>query len=92
MTPTANFMVFSGTRDNGARTAIPVAATASTAAAAAAAAAPRSPWLSPKVMAMNTTSRPSSSTPLNESVNAYQSLTPRRPPPVAACAAATCRA
>src|SRR5262249_30463579 len=27
MTPTANFMVFSGTRDSGARTAIPTAAT-----------------------------------------------------------------
>src|SRR5258705_6815252 len=38
MTPTANFMLFSGTRDSGARTAMPTTATTSTAATAAAAA------------------------------------------------------
>ena len=38
MTPTANFMLFSGTRDSGARTAMPTTATTSTAAIAAAAA------------------------------------------------------
>src|SRR5215470_18372202 len=88
-TPTENFIVFSGTRDSGARTAIPTAATTTTAATAPAAASPTFCWLAPKVIAMNTTSRPSSSTPLNERVNAYQSRTPRRLPPVAVRAAAT---
>src|SRR5580704_4147387 len=91
MMPTANFMAFSGTRASGARTAIPIPATVTTAAAAARAARPRFPWLSPNVIAMNTTSRPSSSTPLNESVNAYQSRTRPRPPVSAARAAATWR-
>jgi len=92
MMPTANFIVFSGTRDNGARTATPMAATTSTAATAPAAARPRFCWLAPKVMAMKTTSRPSSRTPLNDSVNAYQSRTPRRDSRPAVFAAATCRA
>src|SRR6516225_1920223 len=92
MTPTANFKAFSGTRDSGARTAIPTAATTTTAAAAATAARPWFCWLAPKVIAMKTTSMPSSSTPLNERVNAYQSRTPRRPSLVAVRAAATWRA
>src|SRR5262249_38059602 len=62
------------------------------AAAAPAAASPTFCWLAPNVIAMKTTSRPSSSTPLNESVKAYQSRTPRRPPLAAARAAATWRA
>ena len=92
MMPTTNFRVFSGTRDSGARTANPTTATTITAATAPTAASPRFCWLSPKVMAMKTTSRPSSSTPLNASVNAYQSRTPRRPPPAAVWAAVTWRA
>ena len=91
MTPTPNFIVFSGTRASGARAAIPTPAITSTAAAAPSAARPRFPWLSPNVIAMNTTSRPSSSTPLNDRVNAYQSRTPSRPPGAAARAAATSR-
>src|SRR5882757_8222350 len=42
MTPTTNFMLFSGTRDNGARTAQPATVTVSTAAIAAIAASPMS--------------------------------------------------
>src|SRR5215471_9439291 len=92
MTPTANFMVFSGTRASGACTATPAAATTTTAAAALSAARPTLFWLAPKVMAMNTTSSPSSRTPLNDRVNAYQSWTQPRRPPGAARAAATWRA
>ncbi len=69
MIPTTNFMVFSGTRASGALTATPTAATTATAQAAATAASPMSCWLLPKVSTMNTTSSPSSSTPLNDSVN-----------------------
>src|SRR5262249_30717113 len=78
MTPTANCRVSSGPGDGGARTATPTAAPTTTAVAAPAAARPRFCWLAPKVIAMKTTSRPSSSTPLNDSVNAYQSRTPCR--------------
>ncbi len=92
MTPTANFSVFSGTRASGARTARPAPATTTTAATAASAAVPTSCWLLPKVIAMNTTSRPSSRTPLNDSVNPYQSVTQPRPPAAAAWAAAVSRA
>src|SRR5262245_6250037 len=92
MTPTPNFMLFSGTRDSGACTATPTAATTITAATTLSAARPTSFWLAPNVMAMNTTSSPSSSTPLNDRVNAYQSPTRPRRPPAAALAAATWRA
>ena len=54
-------------------------------------AAPRLCWLAPNVITMNTTSRPSSRTPLNDRVNAYQSLTHRRFETGAALAAATSR-
>ncbi|WP_414640463.1 hypothetical protein [Amycolatopsis sp.] len=75
ITPTMNFMVFSGTRASGARTANPAAVTRTTAQPAAAAASGRLCSLLPKVRAMNTTSSPSNSTPLNDKVNAYQSAT-----------------
>ena len=75
ITPTTNFMVFSGTRASGARTATPASATSTTAAPAAIAASGMSCWLLPNVSAMNATSSPSSSTPLNERVKAYQSET-----------------
>ena len=73
MMPTANFIAFSGTRASGARTAIPVTVTTMTAAAAPITAAPTLRWLAPNVITMKTTSRPSSRTPLNDSVKAYQS-------------------
>src|SRR5215470_2334277 len=92
MTPTANFRLFSGTRDSGVCTTTPTTATTTTAAAALRAARPTLFWLAPKVMAMKTTSSPSSSTPLNDSVKAYQSWTQPRRPPDAALAAATWRA
>src|SRR5215472_19184159 len=92
MTPTANFSVFSGTRASGACTTTPTMATTTTAATALSAARPTFPWLAPNVMAMNTTSSPSSSTPLNDRVNADQSWTQPRRPPGAARAAATWRA
>src|ERR1700677_5375380 len=76
MTPTASFIQFSGTFDSGALTAMPVSVTTMMAAAAPITAAPRFFWLSPNVITMNATSRPSSSTPLNASVKEYQSLTP----------------
>ncbi len=61
------------------------------AAAAPMTAAPMFFWLSPKVITMKTTSRPSSSTPLKARVKEYQSLTPRLDSLVAASAAATSR-
>ncbi len=91
MMPTANFIAFSGTFASGARTAIPVTVTTSNAAAAPITAAPTLRWLAPNVITMKTTSRPSSRTPLNESVKAYQSLTPRRDETAASLAAATSR-
>src|SRR5580693_6634425 len=89
ITPTASFIQFSGTFASGALTAIPVIVTTMMAAAAPMTAAPRSFWLSPNVITMKTTSRPSSSTPLNASVKEYQSVTPRLVSLVAASAAAT---
>src|SRR5262245_26121173 len=72
-TPTTNLSSFSGTRSSGARTASPTATTSTTAAAAAAAARPSRPCVEPKVITMNATSSPSSSTPLKATVNDYQS-------------------
>ena len=69
ITPTTNFIAFSGTRASGARAATPAATTTSTASPAAAAARPTLCWLEPNVSTMNATSRPSSSTPLNEIAN-----------------------
>ena len=77
MTPTANFIQFSGTLVSGALTAMPMIVTTTMAAAAPITAAPMFFWLSPKVITMKTTSSPSSSTPLNARVKEYQSLTPR---------------
>ena len=68
ITPTANFIVFSGTRASGACSARPATTTAAIATPAAAAARPTSCWLAPNVMTMNATSRPSSSTPLKDIV------------------------
>src|SRR6266545_4502532 len=76
--PTANFVVFSGTRASGARTATPAMTTASTAAAAPRTANPMLPWLAAKVTTMKATSSPSSTTALNDKVNAYQSGTANR--------------
>ncbi len=70
ITPTANFIVFSGTFASGALAAAPAAITSSTAAAAAAAARGTRCWLAPRVSTMNATSRPSRSTPLKEIVKA----------------------
>src|SRR5262249_51579803 len=73
MTPTPNFIVFSGTRLSGAWTTAPTTRTTTSAAAAAAAARPTAPCVAPNVTTMNATSRPSRNTPLNATVNAYQS-------------------
>lgn len=72
ITPTANFIVFSGTLASGARAAAPAWMTNSTAspAAAAAAASGMRCWFAPKVSTMNATSKPSKSTPLKEIANA----------------------
>src|SRR5581483_3469340 len=81
-TPTANLIVFSGTRASGARTATPTAPTRTTASAAPAAASGTLPCVLPNATTMNATSSPSSSTPLNASVKPYQS-TPARSTPAA---------
>src|SRR5439155_1494189 len=73
ITPTANFSVFSGTRASGARTSTPTTATSTSAIPAPRAARAMLPCALPNVSTMNATSSPSSSTPLNESVNPYQS-------------------
>ena len=69
ITPTANFIAFSGTRASGARTARPTATT-STTASRGGDAARRPVLLAPKVSTMNATSSPSSSTALNHTVKA----------------------
>ena len=71
ITPTENFIAFSGMRASGARAANPAPTTIATATAAAAAASPIRCWLAPNVRTMNATSRPSSSTPLNAITNEY---------------------
>src|SRR6266545_2464334 len=53
---------------------------------------PMLPWLAAKVTTMKATSSPSSTTALNDKVNAYQSGTANRRCPLASRAAATCRA
>src|SRR5262249_60046405 len=73
MTPTANFIAFSGTRASGARTATPTPATRTSAAAAPAAASGIEPCALPNGRTMNTTSSPSSSTPLKAVVKPDQS-------------------
>src|SRR5437867_3778910 len=73
ITPTPNFNVFSGTRVSGACTIIPAINTTTNAAPAPTAASPRFPCVPPNVTTMNATSRPSRNTPLNATVNAYQS-------------------
>ena len=77
MTPTANFIVFSGTRASGARTATPTTADEHDRAAAPAAASGMLPCVLPKVRTMKATSSPSRKTPLNESVKPYQSIPAR---------------
>src|SRR3954454_4088188 len=74
--PTANLIVFSGTRSSGPRASAPTATTRTSAAPAPAAASPRRPWALPKEMTMKTTSSPSSRTPLKETVSEYQSSPP----------------
>src|SRR6266511_3005304 len=71
--PTANLIVFSGTRVSGPRASTPPATTSTSAAAAPPAARPSRPCALPNEITMKTTSRPSSRTPLNATVNAYQS-------------------
>src|SRR6478609_2543115 len=82
--PTTNFRVFSGTRVSGwwTTTATPVTSTA--AATAPITAGIMSPAVRPKVITINTTSSPSSSTPLNDTVNATQSIEPAPDPEVTA--------
>ena len=65
----------------------PAASTTAAAPAAAAAASGIDPALSPNVMAMKITSRPSRKTPLKDTTNAYQS-SPYRSPGAAVRAAA----
>src|SRR5215469_283057 len=89
MTPTANFIQFSGTFVSGPLTAMPVMTTTTIAAIAPMLAASTLCWLSPKVMTMKTTSSPSSSTPLKASVKEYQSVTRPRDSRVASWAALT---
>src|SRR5436190_1756463 len=63
MTPTANFNVFSGTRDSGRCTRLPTKRTRAQAKSAPRLAGSSSPPPAPTAMTINTTSRPSSSTP-----------------------------
>src|SRR5438309_1543538 len=74
--PTASFRVFSGTRTSGRCTAKPIATTSAQAASAPRLAARRSPCPVPTASTMNTTSRPSRSTPLKHAsgdpVHAHQ--------------------
>ena len=70
ITPTPNFIAFSGTRASGARIAMPDARRpAGRPRLRPAAARPTRCWFAPKVRAMKTTSRPSSRTPLKAIVN-----------------------
>ena len=71
--PTANLIVFSGTRESGPCASSPAATTSTTAAAAPSAASASCPCALPKAITMKTTSSPSSRTPLNATVNPYQS-------------------
>ena len=79
MMPTTNFNAFSGTRVNGACTRMPAIRTTTNAAPAASAAKPTLRWVPPKVTMMNATSSPSRKTPLNATVNPYQSCSDRSP-------------
>src|SRR5436190_4918823 len=88
--PTANFNVFSGTRDSGCRATAPSAATSTTATPAPTAASAIDPCALPNVRTMNATSRPSSKTPLNAIVNAYQSSPARRSSRAARASAVSC--
>src|SRR5258708_36981432 len=91
MMPTANFIQFSGILVRVALTAMPVMVTTMIAAAAPMTGSPMFFWLSPKVMTMKTTSRPSRSTPLKARVKEYQSLIPRLRCTAASLAAVTSR-
>ena len=73
ITPTANLSVFSGTRASGACATTPATSTTTNAAPAPIAARPTFPCVLPNVTTMNATSSPSRNTPLNETVNEYQS-------------------
>ena len=81
ITPTANFIEFSGTRLSGAWIATPTPATMTSAAAAPAAARGMLPWVLPKVRTMKATSSPSRKTPLKERVKEYQSRPARETVP-----------
>src|SRR6266545_661650 len=85
--PTANLIVFSGTRVSGPRASTPPATTSTSAAAAPPAARPSRPCALPNEITMKTTSRPSSRTPLNATVNAYQSSPAFSSRPAAAASA-----
>src|SRR5439155_20907085 len=69
ITPTANFIVFSGTRASGARAARPAAMTAATAAPAATADNASRCLSAPSVTTISATSAPSSSTSFSEIAN-----------------------
>src|SRR5204863_3500549 len=73
ITPTAKASVFSGTRLSGPRTTMPAMTTSTIAATAPTIASGMLPCVLPNVSTMNATSRPSSSTPLKETVKPYQS-------------------
>src|SRR6185436_4052099 len=89
--PTANLIVFSGTRSSGPRARTPATTTTTSAATAPTIATSSRPWALPKVITMKTTSSPSSSTPLNATVNEYQSSPARRSPPAASASACSRR-
>src|SRR5205807_3952963 len=72
--PTTNFSVFSGTRLNGLCTTTAAPVTSTAASTEPSSAGLISPAVSPNVITINTTSSPSSSTPLKATVNAVQSM------------------
>src|SRR5512133_512426 len=85
--PTANLMVFSGTRCSGPRARTPATTTTTSATTAATIATSSRPCALPNVITMKTTSSPSSRTPLKAMVKEYQSSPARRSLPAASASA-----
>src|SRR3954469_10579652 len=79
--PTANLIVFSGTRCSGPRASTPATTTTTSATTAATIATSSRPCALPNVITMKTTSNPSSRTPLKATVKEYQWRPARRSPP-----------
>ena len=76
--PTANLIVFSGTRCSGPRASTPATTTTTSATTAPTIATSSRPCALPNVITMKTTSSPSSRTPLKAIVKEYQSSPARR--------------